>query len=102
VAFSPLVKTMLAGGDPNVGRIAGAVGASPARFDPQKLSIAIGGRAVVQNGVVCTLSAQAQRRLLKPKHVVVAVDLHTGQGRGSMLTCDLTHEYVRINAGYAT
>ena len=57
VATSPLVKTMLAGGDPNVGRIAAAVGASPARFDPGKLEIYIQRQRVVAKGSAVPLSA---------------------------------------------
>ena len=101
VAFSPLVKTMLAGGDPNVGRIGGAVGASPARFDPDKLDIFVGEHRVVAGGVVSE-DKGLLRKLISQKLVRVRVNLHAGRGAGRMLTCDLGHEYVRINAGYAT
>lgn len=102
VACSPLVKTMLAGGDPNVGRIAGAVGASPARFDPQHLEILIGGQRVVARGTALRLGKAVARQLLTPAEVVVRIHLHAGRASGRMLTCDLTEAYVRINARYST
>jgi glutamate N-acetyltransferase/amino-acid N-acetyltransferase len=102
VANSPLVKTMLAGGDPNVGRIAAAVGASSARFDPQRLEIAIGAQPVVAGGAAVRIGASLTRTLLKPPEVTMLIHLHAGRGEGRMLTCDLTEEYVRINARYTT
>lgn len=102
IANSPLVKTMLAGGDPNVGRIAAAAGASSARFDPAKLEIAIGPTTLVVRGVALNSDTAAVRKLLSRDEVNVRVHLHAGRGRGRMLSCDLTEEYVQINAGYAT
>jgi glutamate N-acetyltransferase/amino-acid N-acetyltransferase len=102
VATSPLVKTMLAGGDPNVGRIAAAVGASPARFDPGKLEIHIQRQRVVAKGSAVPLSAAVVRTLLRRPEVTVRIHLHAGRAGDRMATCDLTADYVRINAGYAT
>ena len=102
VACSPLVKTMLAGADANIGRIAGAVGASPARFDPGRLEIAIGGRRVVSRGVPVPLEKASARRLLDHSSVHVRIDLHAGRAEDRMWTCDLTEDYVRINARYTT
>jgi glutamate N-acetyltransferase/amino-acid N-acetyltransferase len=102
VANSPLVKTMLAGGDPNVGRIAAAAGASPARFDAEKLEIFIGGQRVVGRGAASRIGTARLRGLLGRPHVEVRINLHAGSAEGQMLTCDLTREYVRINAGYAS
>jgi glutamate N-acetyltransferase/amino-acid N-acetyltransferase len=102
VACSPLVKTMLSGGDPNVGRIAAAVGSSPARFDPDKLEIAIGTQRVVTRGVALPLRKSIARQLLLRPEVKVQINLRAGRAEGRMLTCDLTEEYVRINARYST
>ena len=102
VAFSPLVKTMLAGSDPNIGRIAGAVGASSAKIDPDKLEIFLGKHCAVRGGVTTHLSKTMMRQELSHAFVPVRVNLHVGSGKAWMLTCDLSHEYVRINAGYAT
>ena len=102
VACSPLVKTMLAGGDPNVGRIAAAVGAAPIRLYPQQLEIHVEGVRLVARGAALAVSPSVLRQLLTRPTVHVRIHLHAGQARGRMLTCDLTEEYVRINAGYAT
>ena len=102
VANSPLVKTMLAGGDPNVGRIAAAVGASTARFDAEKLELFVGKQRVVARGEIVRIGSGTLRALLTQPRVVVRIDLHAGRAESLMLTCDLTQEYVRINAGYAT
>lgn len=102
IANSPLVKTMLAGGDPNVGRIAAAAGASSARFNPAQLEIAIGPTTLVTHGVALHTNTAIVRKLLARDEVHVRVNLHAGRGRGRMLSCDLTEEYVQINAGYAT
>ncbi len=102
VARSPLVKTMLAGGDPNVGRIAAAAGASGARFDGSRLDIRVNGSRVVSRGAVLTLNNALGRRLFTRPSVQVEINLHAGCAQGRMLTCDLTEEYVRINARYST
>ncbi len=102
VACSPLVKTMLAGSDPNVGRIAGAAGASGARFDPDQLEINVSGVRTVTRGAALRLSNAVLRKLLNRPEVPVVINLHAGRAEAQMATCDLTAEYIRINAGYAT
>ena len=102
VARSPLVKTMLTGGDPNVGRIAAAVGASPAWFDPARLEILISGHPVVRGGIALRVPKMAARGLVARPEVAVRIRLHAGRGQGRLLTCDLTEAYVRINARYTT
>ncbi|MBI3997195.1 MAG: bifunctional glutamate N-acetyltransferase/amino-acid acetyltransferase ArgJ [Candidatus Omnitrophica bacterium] len=102
IANSPLVKTMLAGSDPNPGRIAAAAGASTARFDAARLEIAIGSHTIVANGMARLNNVAMLRRLLSRPAVTVRVNLHAGRGSGWMLASDLTEDYVRINAGYAT
>ena len=102
VAGSLLVKTMLAGGDPNVGRIAAAVGASPARFDAGRLEIRIGAQRVVAQGAARRLPKSVARELLNHPEIRVRINLHAGRAEGRMLACDLTEAYVRINARYST
>lgn len=102
VATSPLVKTMLAGSDPNVGRIAAAVGASPARFKADRLEIYLGNRCMISKGVALTISKSETRHLLEGAHVKIRIDLNSGFAEDRFLSCDLTQEYVRINSGYAT
>ena len=93
---------MLAGSDPNPGRIAAAAGASTARFDAARLEIAVGSHTIVANGMVRLNNVAMLRRLLSRPAVTVRVNLHAGRGSGWMLASDLTEDYVRINAGYAT
>jgi glutamate N-acetyltransferase/amino-acid N-acetyltransferase len=102
IACSPLVKTMLAGSDPNVGRIAAAAGASAARFNPARLELFIEGVRLVGRGAALSVPAPVLRRLLNRPRVRVRVELHAGRASERMLTCDMTEEYIRINAGYAT
>ena len=79
-----------------------AVGASMARFDPDRLDISIGAQRLVARGAVLPVSPIVMRHLLDHPMVEVIVHLHAGSAQARMLTCDLTEEYVRINAGYAT
>jgi glutamate N-acetyltransferase/amino-acid N-acetyltransferase len=102
IANSPLVKTMLASGDPNVGRLAAAVGASPARFDPDRLEVRIDGRVVVSGGAVRQFSDDEGQRLLAPRQLAIQVNLRAGRGRAFMWMCDLTEAYVHLNARYTT
>ena len=106
IASSLLVKTMLAGGDPNMGRVAAAARASGARFDPSRLEIGIRGvGAVVRNGGMVAFDVARARRGLQSSAAscpVITVDLHAGNASAWMTTCDLTEEYVRINAHYST
>ena len=102
VANSPLVKTMLAGGDPNVGRVAAAAGASGARFNPDRLEIRVGGVPVVVRGEARRIAKGAAKQLMAPKTISLEVCLHAGTASARVLTGDFTEEYVRINARYST
>ena len=102
VATSSLVRTMLASGDPNVGRIAAAAGASGARFRAEALQIRINGRVVVSHGLAARIGKELAQRLLGPKEIRIHLDLHAGREQAQMLACDLTETYVRINAHYTT
>ncbi len=102
VANSALVQTMLAAADPNVGRIAAAAGASSAWFDQSRLEVRIDGRLVVSRGAVHPLGEAVAKKLLAPKEVTIQLHLHAGRGAAHMLTCDLTEDYVRLNARYTT
>jgi len=102
VATSSLVRTMLASGDPNVGRIAAAAGASGAWFRPERLEIRIGGYPVVRRGVAQRLGEGLASRLLAPRELLIHIHLHVGRAQARMIACDLTEAYVRINARYPT
>ena len=101
IANSPLVKTAIAGEDPNWGRIVMAVGKSGAAADRDKLSIRFGDVLVAENGWV----ASSYREDLGAAHmaqpeITISVDLGIGQGAATVWTCDLTHGYISINADY--
>ena len=102
IANSPLVKTAIAGGDPNWGRILCAAGYSGARFDPSKVEIYINGLALCRKGSDAGFDeADAKEQFDKPQ-LTLRVNLHQGKAQATLWTCDLTHEYITINASYRT
>ena len=103
VAHSPLVKTALFGQDPNWGRIMAAMGAAGVAFDPQKVSIFFGDVKVVTRGVAASDASEEQlRAVLQREEVKVTIDLNAGAAHTTVLTNDLTYDYVKINAAYHT
>ncbi|MGY6635285.1 MAG: bifunctional glutamate N-acetyltransferase/amino-acid acetyltransferase ArgJ [Alkalilacustris sp.] len=101
IANSPLVKTAIAGEDPNWGRIVMAVGKSGARADRDLLSIRFGDLVVAEGGMRSPTYDEAQAAAyMRSTALVVSVDLGLGTGSAEMWTCDLTHAYIAINADY--
>lgn len=101
IANSPLVKTALAGEDPNWGRIVMAVGKSGAAADRDRLSITFGALAVATNGLVDPGYKEAEgAAYMKNSDLEIGVDLGLGKGHATVWTCDLTHRYIDINADY--
>ncbi len=101
IANSPLVKTAIAGEDPNWGRIVMAVGKSGAGFDQRDLAIDMGGIAVARHGMVVEgYDETPVAEHMKGDEIDIRVDLGAGSGRATMWTCDLTHQYITINADY--
>lgn len=100
VANSPLVKTAIAGGDPNWGRILAAAGRAGARLDPDRVEIRMAGMLVCRAGCAYRFNERAAHRKLRAKQVPIVVDLKLGKGRARIWTCDFTADYVRINASY--
>lgn len=101
IANSPLVKTAIAGEDPNWGRIVMAVGKSGAAADRDRLSIRFGDVEVAKNGWRSeNYSEQAAAAHMKGEDIVIGVDLGMGDGASTVWTCDLTHGYIKINADY--
>lgn len=103
VANSSLVKTAFYGADANWGRIMGALGRSGVRMEEEKVAIWVDDVKIVQSGLAVGAAAEekAQERM-KGKEFSVTVDLGQGPHEDRILTCDLTHEYVSINANYRT
>jgi glutamate N-acetyltransferase/amino-acid N-acetyltransferase len=102
IANSPLVKTAIAGADPNWGRILCAAGYSGARFDPARVDIRVNDVYLCRRGLDARFDEAAAKRELDRKELALRVDLHQGKGEVRMWTCDLTHDYITINASYRT
>jgi glutamate N-acetyltransferase/amino-acid N-acetyltransferase len=102
IAGSALVRTAVAGGDPNWGRILAAMGAGPVRFEPRRVSVSFGGVTVCRFGVTASFDRGQAAAALRGAEVEVTIDLGAGRAEAAFLTCDLTHEYVTINAEYTT
>jgi len=102
IANSPLVKTAVAGADPNWGRILAAAGRSGVRFDFQRADIWLAGVLVCRRGREHPFDERATHEKMLAKFVPIVVDLRSGKGSARMWTCDFTQEYVHINASYRT
>jgi glutamate N-acetyltransferase/amino-acid N-acetyltransferase len=101
IANSPLVKTAVAGQDPNWGRIVMAVGKSGATADRDRLRITLGDVLVAENGMVAPSYREADGAAhMKGEEIRIGVDLGLGKGAARVWTCDLTARYVEINADY--
>ena len=101
IANSPLVKTAIAGEDPNWGRIVMAVGKSGEPADRDLLSIRFGEILVAENGWVSpSYKEQLGADYMKNSELLIDVDMGIGTGRATIWTCDLTHQYITINADY--
>lgn len=106
VARSPLVKTAIHGGDPNWGRILAAAGTSGVPIEPERLSLWFGHGhrriQVVANGASAGFDAAAASATLRDDPAVITLDLGQGGARVTHWTCDLSADYVAINAHYTT
>ena len=102
VANSPLVKTALFGNDPNWGRILCAVGYSGAQVDPNKVSLWVAGVQLVCDGTPVAFDVTAASAAMKVPKLLLEVNLGKGSRSASVWTCDLSYDYVRINAEYTT
>jgi glutamate N-acetyltransferase / amino-acid N-acetyltransferase len=101
IGNSPLVKTALAAGDANWGRLVMAVGKAGEKVDRDQLSIAVGGIAIVSRGEPVPGYDEAPVTAhMKGREIAIAIDLGIGGGRATVWTCDLTHGYVDINGSY--
>ncbi|NIY96437.1 bifunctional glutamate N-acetyltransferase/amino-acid acetyltransferase ArgJ, partial [Salipiger sp. HF18] len=101
IANSPLVKTAIAGEDPNWGRVVMAVGKSGAAADRDALSIRFGDVLVAENGWVApSYKEEDGAALMKKPEIAINVDIGLGEGKATVWTCDLTHGYISINADY--
>ncbi len=103
VANSPLVKTALFGEDANWGRILAALGRSGVSFDPARVDIFFGSVPLVKQGLGLGPEQEIPAsQVLKKKALTITVDLHQGRAKATVYTCDLSLDYIRINADYRT
>ena len=101
IANSPLVKTAIAGEDPNWGRIVMAVGKSGATANRDRLSIWFGPHLVAEKGWVSkSYNEKTGATYMKQNNLIIRVDLGLGNATTTVWTCDLTHQYIEINADY--
>lgn len=104
VVKSNLVKCAVFGADPNVGRIASAIGSSGCSADFSRFDAWVGPASdvkIISKGLV-TDEKKAAAALMKGREVYISVDLNEGDGEATSMGCDLTYEYVRINSAYST
>ena len=104
VVTSSLTKAAIYGRDANWGRILCAMGYSGAEFDPDAVDIvfesANGRLTIVENGIAADYSEDTAKEILSADKVTALIDVHDGDARATAWGCDLTHEYVSINADY--
>ena len=100
IANSNLVKTAIYGHDANWGRIMAAIGYSGAEADESRINIFINAIQIVKSGLATGKDAEAGVSLRAQKEVTIVADLNIGTGQATILTCDFTEDYVRINALY--
>lgn len=101
IAISPLVKTAIAGGDPNWGRILAAAGNAGVPLRPDRMDLLIGGVKVAEDGMAIPRNVEARAAaVMKRPRYELTLDLGMGRARAHYLACDLSHDYVSINADY--
>ncbi|WP_061810356.1 bifunctional ornithine acetyltransferase/N-acetylglutamate synthase [Rossellomorea vietnamensis] len=102
IVGSNLVKTALFGGDPNWGRIVGAMGHSGVDLSPHQCDIRIGDTLVFSKGTPQPFNEEEVSGYMSDEYVCISVLLNSGEGFGKAWGCDLTYDYVKINASYRT
>ncbi len=103
IAHSPLNKTAWSSADPNWGRLMAAAGYSGVAFDPERVRVWIGEQVVYEGGMRAAMFDEAAaHEIMRKREYTITLDLGEGEASCTFLTCDLTEEYVRINADYST
>jgi glutamate N-acetyltransferase/amino-acid N-acetyltransferase len=100
IATSPLVKTAVHGGDPNWGRIVGALGRSGARFSTKRVSVSAGPIVLMKDGSPAKYAEKDAAKVFSRERIPLTIDLGGGSGTALVLSCDFGHDYVSINADY--
>jgi glutamate N-acetyltransferase/amino-acid N-acetyltransferase len=102
IANSPLVKTAFFGCDPNFGRIVMAAGKAGIALDLEKLEVRMAGIRIASHGALHTDALAAAAARMKDPEFGLTIDLKLGKARASIVTCDFSYDYVKINAEYTT
>ncbi|RJP68591.1 MAG: bifunctional glutamate N-acetyltransferase/amino-acid acetyltransferase ArgJ [Candidatus Abyssobacteria bacterium SURF_17] len=102
IANSLLVKTAIFGNDANWGRVIAAAGRAGVEIDPGLIDIDIGGLPLLKHGVPQSFDEKQAKEILSQKEVAITIELHLGPESATVLTCDLSYDYVKINAAYRT
>ena len=102
IISSNLVKTAIYGTDPNWGRIVCAIGYSGVAINPNAISVSIGDFLVFSQGLPCPVIEEDVKKYLEQKEVQITVDVNQGVFQAAAWGCDLTYDYVKINASYRT
>ncbi len=101
IANSPLVKTMFTGCDPNWGRLMASAGASGAKFNPEKVDIYFNDLHYVSKGIIIDYALEDKAyEIMKELQYTITIDLNAGNCSTKFYTCDLTQDYIKINADY--
>jgi len=101
VANSPLIKTAIAGEDPNWGRIVMAIGKSEEAISIEKLKIKLGEFVIVENGQqVSDYKEKDVKEYMEWDYIEITVEINMGKNNFTVYTCDFTHDYININADY--
>ena len=102
VANSSLVKTAAFGNDPNWGRILCAMGYAGVEFDPETVRVSLCGTDIYGNGAGLDFDEDKLSAAMQAEEMAIDIDLAMGAAMAEIFTCDLTYEYVRLNAEYTT
>lgn len=102
IATSALVKTAWAGSDPNWGRILAAIGRSGIKINPEKINIFLGDQLICRNGAAVDFDRDLAHQYMSQDTYTIRISLGLGKSSLKFLSCDLTQEYVHINADYST
>ena len=101
IADSPLVKTAVGASDPNWGRIIMAIGKVKEKINPKKISLNIGSNTIIKNGEISrSYSESRTKKYMKGKNILLDINLGLGNSFSQIWTCDLTEDYIKINADY--
>ncbi|MBR3206924.1 MAG: bifunctional ornithine acetyltransferase/N-acetylglutamate synthase, partial [Bacillus sp. (in: Bacteria)] len=102
IVGSSLVKTAVYGTDANWGRIIGAIGHSAASVTPEEVEVYLGGQCLFKHNEPQSFSEEEAKAYLEQNEITIFIQMNEGNGEAAAWGCDLTYDYVKINASYRT